>query len=378
MVMVARNGKILAGNNEDWKNPKTYMWFTPATEKYYGRICFGFDRGFGFTQGGMNDQGLFIDGNALRPTGWKADPAKKRFSLPVIDYVLANCATVEDVIKLFEKYNHPSLARARFPVADAKGNAAIMEWSNQGFRAVKRQGWYQISTNFVQSNFKDPKSYPCHRYKIADKIFAQANQASVDVVRSVLSATHAEYSHPTVYSFICDLKERVVYVYNFHNFEAVRTFNLREELKKGKKSYFIPDLFLVKTQAASLFDRRRTKLASDELLKVVEEKGVKAALEIYHRAKKEFRKVYYLDVSPLQMALLADKLNDNGKTDEAIAILEVVLKDHPNSQHPNFIYAYALSKKGETQKAIRILKMVLARFPRDNYARDLLQKLLKK
>ena len=75
MIMVAKKGVLLAGNNEDWKNPKTYVWFVPASEKAYGRVCFGFDRGFGYAQGGMNDQGLFIDGNALSPTGWKAAAA---------------------------------------------------------------------------------------------------------------------------------------------------------------------------------------------------------------------------------------------------------------------------------------------------------------
>jgi hypothetical protein len=30
IVMVSKGPLILVGNNEDWKNPKTKMWFIPA------------------------------------------------------------------------------------------------------------------------------------------------------------------------------------------------------------------------------------------------------------------------------------------------------------------------------------------------------------
>jgi len=67
IVMAARNGLVLAGNNEDRDHPKTVVTFIPASGHYHGRVIFGCDDAF--VQGGMNDQGLFIDGNALAPTG---------------------------------------------------------------------------------------------------------------------------------------------------------------------------------------------------------------------------------------------------------------------------------------------------------------------
>lgn len=67
--MVANGKIVLAGNNEDWRNPKTKIWFIPASNGEYGRVCVGFDDMS--AQGGMNDQGLFIDANALSPTGWE-------------------------------------------------------------------------------------------------------------------------------------------------------------------------------------------------------------------------------------------------------------------------------------------------------------------
>ena len=35
----------LAGNNEDWSNPYTYVWFVPAEPGRYGRVYFGFEDG---------------------------------------------------------------------------------------------------------------------------------------------------------------------------------------------------------------------------------------------------------------------------------------------------------------------------------------------
>lgn len=252
MVMVANDDVILAGNNEDWRDPDTKMWIYPPSKNEYGRICFGF--GNGFTQGGMNDQGLFIDANALSRTGWTPVAGKPRFRGNLMDHILAHCASVDEALIFFKKYNFPSLARAKFPIADAKGDAAVVEWGQGKLQCIKRTGRYQISTNFVQSNYK-PKDYPCARYKMANKILGDFKEVSIDVVRSVLSATHSEYSYPTLYSNIYDLKNKKAYLYNFHNFEEVVVIDLARELKKGKKSYDIPALFKVKTQAARLFEK---------------------------------------------------------------------------------------------------------------------------
>jgi penicillin V acylase-like amidase (Ntn superfamily) len=96
IIMVAKGKIVLAGNNEDWKNPKTKIWFIPASNGEYGRVCVGFDNMF--AQGGMNDQGLFIDANALGPTGWEPIEGKPTFQGALMDRILAECATVEDAI----------------------------------------------------------------------------------------------------------------------------------------------------------------------------------------------------------------------------------------------------------------------------------------
>src|SRR4030042_389166 len=137
-IITVSNGKvILAGNNEDWQNPNTKIWFYPSSANEYGRVCWGFDKAFDFAEGGMNDQGLFIDANALDETGWKADPNKPNISSSTVDYILAHCATVEEVVDLFKRYNLNLLAGGKFPVADAKGDATVIEWGQGKLQFIK-------------------------------------------------------------------------------------------------------------------------------------------------------------------------------------------------------------------------------------------------
>ena len=40
---VSQGDLVLVGNNEDWKNPNTKMWFEPPEKGKYERVYFGFD-----------------------------------------------------------------------------------------------------------------------------------------------------------------------------------------------------------------------------------------------------------------------------------------------------------------------------------------------
>src|SRR4030042_1352386 len=93
---LAKDGVVLVGNNEDWWNPKTRMWFVPAREGAFGFVYFGVDNLF--HQGGMNDRGLFFDANAL-PQKKLPPSGLPRFKGDLIDHVMKTCSTVEEVVK---------------------------------------------------------------------------------------------------------------------------------------------------------------------------------------------------------------------------------------------------------------------------------------
>lgn len=76
--LVVQDGeRILVGNNEDWFNPRTKIWFIQPLNGRYGGVFFGFDD---FSaQGGMNQKGLFFDGFALEPKRVKQAETRPRY-----------------------------------------------------------------------------------------------------------------------------------------------------------------------------------------------------------------------------------------------------------------------------------------------------------
>jgi len=43
IVTMAKDGAVLAGNNEDYTEPRTKIWFIPASKEAYGRVYVRFD-----------------------------------------------------------------------------------------------------------------------------------------------------------------------------------------------------------------------------------------------------------------------------------------------------------------------------------------------
>ena len=375
MVMVAKGEAMFAGNNEDWQDPDTRMWFVPAADGEYGRVCFGFGEN-GFTQGGMNDQGLFIDGNALSPTGWQADPDKETYNKNLMDHILARCATVNEAAEFFKLYNFTSLAVAKFPMADARGGSAVVEWGQGKLQVIKREGRYQISTNFVQSNFKR-EDYPCPRYEMADQILGSRDAADIDIVRQVLSATHSEYFYPTVYSNIYDLEKRLVYLYNFHNFEDVVVIDLVKELEKGARSIAIPSLFSLKTQAARLYERYRTKPGSVELYNVFKAGGLSLAIKKYDEWKTEFRKLYAVDVSEREINNLGYILLRAGEHEAAIQFFKLNTDQYPQSANTYDSLAEAYMVNGDKAMAMLNYKKSLELNPGNQNAVEKMKEMAK-
>jgi hypothetical protein len=243
---ISRDGLVFFGNNEDWKNPNTKMWYVPGENNKYGKVYFGFDD---FNpQGGMNDQGLCFDGFATEPKKVTKSLRKPEFMEGnFLDYIMSKCATVEEAIKVFNQYNLNFMERAMFFFADANGDAVIIE----GDEMIRKKGDYQVVTNFRQSEVKG-ENITCQRYRIANQLFKERKGNSIELCKRVLAATHQEGQYPTVYSNIYDLKQRIVYLYHFHNYQNEIRIDLAEELKKGSRRIDLPSLF-PKTFVAEVF-----------------------------------------------------------------------------------------------------------------------------
>lgn len=255
--VLACDGKVtLAGNNEDYFNPYTKVHFLPPEEGKYGRIYFGFNDNF--PQGGVNDQGLFFDGFATAPLEVTKSKDKPKCGRFIMQKVMEECATVEEALKVFDRYNLEFMEKAMFMIGDKTGDSAIIE----GDDVVRKKGAYQVCTNFYQSKVKGDE-YPCERYNIATELLENEHEVSVDLIRRILAATHQEWPASTVYSNIYDLRRGKIHLYHFHNFENVVTLDIDEELAKRERIVDLPTLF-PNTYAASAFERMRQAQAQEE------------------------------------------------------------------------------------------------------------------
>jgi serine/threonine-protein kinase len=249
----SRGNTVLYGNNEDYNNPNTYYWVRPPAEGTYGGVYLGFDN---FSpQGGINEKGLAFDYNALPEATLSPHP-----ELPdrgaIMRRIQQTCATVEEAITVARSYNWGDSIRWQVLLADATGDAVVISAGPNGELAFTRkpQGdGYLVSTNFNRANPDNAfdGSYPCWRYdkatEMLERIEAEAD-LTVDYFRSILDAVHIEGAvGNTLYSNVFDLRQGLIYLYHWHQFDEVAVLNVAEELARAPSPTRIRDLFSKET-----------------------------------------------------------------------------------------------------------------------------------
>ena len=362
----------LAGNNEDWTSPFGTIWFLPAEQGKFGRVYFGWEsNGRHYPQGGMNEQGLFYDGATAENVVVPPDSSKPRYHTNLIFKAMEECSTVEEVLKLFDRYDVSGTWNGHYLVGDRFGNSAIIEPQT----VIRKKGKYQIVTNFFQSKVK-PENSTDTRYRIAAELFDKSEKISVNLFRRILNAVHyEEYSGSmtvTLYSNICDLKKGEIYIYYFHNFEDVVKINLQDELKKGERSQSIVSLFPYETFAAKRYKAQRTVgLLYERIL----EEGVEGAIALFNEIKRGDYTSYGLSVVEGHLNALGYQLLENDKTKEAIEIFKFMVSEYPESANAYDSLGEAYMKNGDIQMAIENYNKSLELNPENDNAREMLKKL---
>ncbi len=234
---------VLVGNNEDWFDPDPYIRVYPPENEKYGRIFFEFewppeDPAFYVPFGGINDHGLVFDIFLHPPLKPVNSWMKPRYHGDLMAHCMEVCRTVEEVLEIFDMYNLDFMEDIQYFVVDRAGSSAIIE----GDEIIYKQGSYQVVTNFLQSN-PEHGWYPCWRYETAVSMLEDMTELSIDYFKSICNATHQEGAYPTVYSNIYDIKNGVIYLYHYYDYENVVILNISEEFELGEHSYHLPSLF---------------------------------------------------------------------------------------------------------------------------------------
>jgi choloylglycine hydrolase len=243
---------ILAGNNEDLSllaEPQLRVY--PPTSNSYGRVVFyckwpyPFYNGSYSAFGGLNDQGLFFDifsTPTLEPSNTDNKPT---YNGDIFAYCIRRCATVDEVVDVFNSYYIPYMDDIQGFFADKTGNSVIIE----GDEVIYKQGNYQVVTNFYQ-NHQDLGGYPCWRYNTASSMLENLTTFSVNDFRDICEAVHVEgiffsgFMLDTIYSNICDLNQGVMHIYFFRDYERYIEIRLPEIFEQGNQVYDLPSLFI--------------------------------------------------------------------------------------------------------------------------------------
>jgi hypothetical protein len=243
VFVVARDGQVLAGNNEDYygKN-RTWLRFLPKGKAKYGAVAWG-HAGIGneFPQGGMNEAGLFYDGNALQDNDAKASARPQvtgKATQDLMYRVLRECGTVDEAVELLRRYELPEFGPAQLVFGDRTGKSTILERN----ALTAGNGSLQIGTNFRTSKTAKPDII-CPRYKAAESILGSLKPLTVDLARDALAAAKQEGGVLTVYSTVCDLKAGAFWLYYRSDFKHGKRFDLKRELSKGDRVVMMDILF---------------------------------------------------------------------------------------------------------------------------------------
>lgn len=362
---------VLAGNNEDYYNTSTRIWFLPREDGKYGRVYFGFDDFV--RQGGMNDQGLFFD--TVSAPRLEMPQYKDNYEYPgdLLTVAMEKCATVQEVIALYRDIGpflnttDPPSTTGTFLYADKLGQSVIIE----GDVHVLKESRFQVMTNFYQSR-PELGGHPCRRYDIAKGMLQANPTVTVDLFKRVLAATHLEHevgaSNPTVYSNIYDLQKGEIHIYHYHNFTNVVVLNLAQELKKGRHQYDLPSLF-PETLAATVYESAQP---ISVLRRAITDGRISEAGKVLRRSL-ECKKW----CPPEQLNRLGYELMAQGKLPEAVEVFKLYVETHPDDWNAYDSLGEAYMNSGKNELALRNYEKSMRLNPQNTNGAKMLKRLRK-
>src|SRR3989339_303394 len=125
MFKLTINGKTMVGNNEDYWNPNTRIWFEQGKLNEYGVVYVGYDNFW--PQGGMNQAGLVFDGFSMDYLAINDTLGKKNLDANFIQDIMKKFSNVDDVKKYFKQYNLKGLETSMFLFIDKTGKYLVVE-----------------------------------------------------------------------------------------------------------------------------------------------------------------------------------------------------------------------------------------------------------
>jgi tetratricopeptide (TPR) repeat protein len=313
-ILGKKNGRVLVGYNEDWYKSNSKYWVEhPSKKEKFGAVFFGFGGEFKIAQGGVNEKGLFFDGNAI-PKQTLNDSLKSGRTaapVPVFKSVLKQCATVEEALNYLNKYYIPFIKSVQIILADATGAYAVIDLNGVVEKGSLSDG-YRIITNFRSSD----KQYFCYRYDLTEAQLGKRFENTVEEFENLLMKARQTYPGATVYSTISELNTQKINLYYNHSLNNKIEIDLRKSLVAGEKG---------ETELEKVFPKRMIS----ELIKTWQKKGVEGSLSFFDDEFKKSESVYQVDAE--QLYDLTNVLLNRQHIKESLLIAQKNCEYYPNS-----------------------------------------------
>jgi len=211
-------------NNEDWSNPRTRIWFVPASAGCYGRAYVGYDDGW--ARGGLNTEGLACDWVGGFSEAWQPGPAARCVRGNPTERLLESCATVEEAIAFCQQHPESDFARAKILVADRSGASAIIG---------ARDGKLLIEPAHQSRGFG-------YAFRTLEPLLANAPPPTVAAGARILHACVQNGRYATKYSNVFDLKSGEIFLFPLSDPASEVHFSLPAELQQGGHYFDMPQI----------------------------------------------------------------------------------------------------------------------------------------
>jgi hypothetical protein len=250
MFKLTMYGKTMVGNNEDYWNPNTRIWFEQGKTNEYGAVYVGYDNFW--PQGGMNQAGLVFDGFSMNYLAINDTLGKKSLGANFLKDILRKCTVVDEVKKYLSQYNLQGLETSMFLFIDKTGKYLVVE----GDSLIIGNNQSYVLSNFYPSQVKDESKINIPFYHKGKRLLESQKDTSISFCSSVMDTMHQErdWGGGTMYTTIYDLKEGTICLYYFHDYKHVLKFNLNQELKKNDYSLVMPELFPANKKGQGFFN----------------------------------------------------------------------------------------------------------------------------
>lgn len=250
MYKVTANGKTMVGNNEDSWRRDAAIWFEPAKNGNFGLVCVGY-KGKKHPDGAMNEHGLTYDAFSMlhKPNMPPRNPKKKDFAYSQLKSLMQHCKTVDEV---YNKLKEMNLQVLNGSTLFNGGMLLFVDKSGKYLVVEARKMTLGDDAKFPLANFsvadtKSAHSIQLERYRKGVAFLSNKPLASTlsfcEKLSDTMSVNRKKVGDGTLYTSIYDLEKGIVHLYFFHDFQQRVSFNLKEELKKGRHSYVMAELF---------------------------------------------------------------------------------------------------------------------------------------